>query len=145
MTLAIPEPIGVMAIMLPDDQPLLAFCTLAATAFAMSNVLIVTPSPAHPLSVTDFYQVLETSDVPHGTINIVTGDRTELAKTLSEHDDVDAIWFAGSHEGQTAVQTASANNIKRTWVLPVTGALPLTEDVLREATQVKNVWVPYGG
>ena len=145
VTLAIPEPIGVMAIMLPDDQPLLAFCTLAATAFAMGNVLIVTPSPAYPLSVTDFYQVLETSDVPHGTINIVTGDRAELAKTLSEHDDVDAIWFAGSREGQTAVQTASANNMKRTWVLPESGVLPLTEDVLREATQVKNIWVPYGG
>jgi aldehyde dehydrogenase (NAD+) len=145
VTLAMPEPIGVMAIMLPDDQPLLAFCTLAATAFAMGNALVVTPSPAHPLSVTDLYQVLETSDVPHGTINIVTGDRTELAKTLSEHDDVDAMWFAGSHEGQTAVQKASANNMKRTWVLPASGMLPLTEDVLREATQVKNIWVPYGG
>jgi aldehyde dehydrogenase (NAD+) len=89
--------------------------------------------------------VLETSDVSHGTINIVTGDRDELAKTLSEHDDVDAMWFAGSIEAQTAVQKASANNIKRTWMLPATGALPLTEDVLREATQVKNIWVPYGG
>jgi aldehyde dehydrogenase (NAD+) len=144
VTLAMPEPIGVMAIMLPDDQPLLAFCTLAATAFAMGNALVVTPSPAHPLSVTDLYQVLETSDVPHGTINIVTGDRDELAKTLAEHDDIDAMWFAGSHDSQAAVQKASANNMKRTWILPVTGTLPLTEDVLREATQVKNVWVPYG-
>jgi aldehyde dehydrogenase (NAD+) len=144
VTLAMPEPIGVMAIMLPDDQPLLAFCTLAATAFAMGNALVVAPSPAHPLSVTDLYQVLETSDVPHGTINIVTGDRDELAKTLAEHDDVDAIWFAGSIDAQTAVQKASANNMKRTWVLPASGVLPLTEDVLREATQVKNVWVPYG-
>ena len=145
VTLAMPEPIGVMAIMLPDDQPLLAFCTLAVTAFAMGNALIVTPSFAHPLSVTDFYQVIETSDVPNGTINIVTGERDDLAKTLSEHDDVDAMWFAGPHDGQTAVQKASADNMKRTWVLPAIGALPLTEDVLREATQVKNVWVPYGG
>ncbi len=145
VTLAMPEPIGVMAIMLPDDQPLLAFCTFAVTAFAMGNALIVTPSPAHPLSVTDFCQVIETSDVPNGTINIVTGDRDELAKTLSEHDDVDAMWFAGPHDAQTVVQKASADNMKRTWVLPAFGALPLTEDVLREATQVKNVWVPYGG
>ena len=145
VTLAMPEPIGVMAIMLPDDQPLLAFCTLAVTAFAMGNALIVTPSPAHPLSVTDFRQVIETSDVPNGTINIVTGDRDELAKTLSKHDDVDAMWFAGPHDAQTVVQKASADNMKRTWVLPAFGALPLTEDVLREATQVKNVWVPYGG
>ncbi len=144
VTLAMPEPIGVMAIVLPDDQPLLAFCTLAATAFAMGNALVVTPSPKHPLSVTDLYQVLETSDVPHGTINIVTGDRDELAKTLAEHDDVDAIWYAGSIEGQTAVQKHSANNMKRTWVMPASGPMPLTEDVLREATQIKNVWVPYG-
>ncbi len=145
VTLAMPEPIGVMAIMLPDDQPLLAFCSLAVTAFAMGNAIIVTPSAAHPLSVTDFYQVIETSDVPSGTINIVTGERDELAKTLAEHDDVDAVWFAGPHDGQTAVQKASAGNMKRTWILPATGVLPLTEDVLREATQVKNIWVPYGG
>ncbi len=145
VTLAMPEPIGVMAIMLPDDHPLLAFCTLAGTAFAMGNALVVTPSPAHPMSVTDFYQVIETSDVPHGTINIVTGERNELAKTLAEHDDVDAMWFAGPHDAQTAVQRASANNMKRTWILPASGTPPLTEDVLREATQVKNVWVPYGG
>ncbi len=145
VTLAMPEPIGVMAIALPDDQPLLAFCSFAATAFAMGNVLVVTPSPKHPLSVTDLYQVLETSDVPHGTINIVTGDRDELAKTLAEHDDVDAIWYAGSIDGQTAVQKQSASNMKRTWMLPANGALPMTEDILREATQVKNVWVPYGG
>ena len=148
VTLAIPEPIGVMAIALPDDQPLLAFCTLAAAAFAMGNVLVVTPSPRHPLSVTDLYQVLETSDVPHGTINIITGDRDELAKTLAEHDDVDAMWVCGISGGAndvgTLVQTASANNMKRTWLLPVSGALPLTEDILREATQVKNIWVPYG-
>ena len=144
VTLAMPEPIGVMAIMLPDDQPLLAFCTLAATAFAMGNALVVVPSPQHPMSVTDLYQVLETSDVPHGTINIVTGDRDELAKTLAEHDDVDAMWYAGSTAGQTMVQKQSANNMKRTWMLPASGMLPLTEDVLREATQVKNVWVPYG-
>ncbi len=144
VTLAMPEPIGVMAIMLADDQPLLAFCTLAATAFAMGNALVVTPSPQHPMSVTDLYQVLETSDVPHGTINIVTGDRDELAKTLAEHDDVDAMWYAGSPAGQTMVQKQSAHNMKRTWMLPASGMLPLTEDVLREATQVKNVWVPYG-
>ena len=144
VTLAMPEPIGVMAIMLPDDQPLLAFCTLVATAFAMGNALVVVPSPQHPMSVTDLYQVLETSDVSHGTINIVTGDRDELAKTLAEHDDVDAMWYAGSTAGQTMVQKQSANNMKRTWMLPASGMLPLTEDVLREATQVKNVWVPYG-
>ncbi len=144
VTLAMPEPIGVMAVLLPDDQPLLAFATLAGTALAMGNALVVVPSPRHPLSVTDLYQVLETSDVPHGTVNIVTGERDELAKTLAEHDDVDSIWYGGPKEGHAAVQKASAANMKRTWVLPAAGALPETGEVLREATQVKNVWVPYG-
>jgi aldehyde dehydrogenase (NAD+) len=148
VTLAMNEPIGVMGILLPDDKPLLAFCTLAATAFAMGNSLVVVPSPAHPLSVTDMYQVLETSDVPHGTINIVTGDRDELAKTLSEHEDVDAIWYAGdkagNNAGQAAVQKASVSNMKRTWMIETDGSLPDMSDTLREATQVKNIWVPYG-
>ncbi len=144
VTLAMNEPMGVIAILMPDDNPLAAMTHLAATALAMGNALVVVPSPQHPLSATDFYQVLETSDVPHGTINIVTGDRDELAKTLSEHDDVDAIWYCGGEAGQTAVQKASAANMKRTWVMGATGALPSVAEVLREATQVKNVWVPYG-
>ncbi len=144
VTLAINEPMGVVAMLMPDDKPLLALVALAAPALAMGNALVIVPSPNHPLSATDLYQVLETSDVPHGTVNIVTGSRDELAKTLSEHDDVDAIWYAGSTEGQAAVQKASAANMKRTWVMEAGGALPCVDDVLREATQVKNIWVPYG-
>ena len=151
VTLAIPEPMGVLAILMPDDNPLLAFVALAAPALAMGNALVIVPSPAHPLSATDLYQVLETSDVPHGSVNIVTGNRDELAKTLSEHDDVDAVWYCGSDEGAAAVQKASAANMKRTWALAASGALPNEgdalpdiDDVLRQATQVKNIWVPYG-
>jgi len=98
----------------------------------------------HQFSATDFYQVLETSDVPAGTINIVTGNRDELAKTLSEHDDVDAIWYAGSKDGGKAVQAASAGNMKQTWVMNSAGELPEMDEILRHATQVKNIWVPYG-
>jgi aldehyde dehydrogenase (NAD+) len=144
VTLAVNEPMGVLAILLPDDNPLLAFAALAAPALAMGNALVVVPSPAHPLCVTDLYQVLETSDVPHGTVNIVTGQRDELAKTLGEHEDVDAIWYAGPADGQAATQKASAANMKRTWVMNATGTLPPVDEVLREATQVKNIWVPYG-
>ena len=144
VTLAMNEPMGVLAILMPDDNPLLAFAALAAPALAMGNALVIVPSPKHPLNATDLYQVLETSDVPNGTINIVTGDRDELAKTLSEHDDVDAIWYAGSAAGQATVQKASAANMKHTFVMASVGSLPNTDDVLREATQVKNIWVPYG-
>ncbi len=144
VTLALPEPIGVMAIVLPDDHPLLALCQLAATALAMGNVTVVVPSPVAPLSATDFYQVIETSDVPAGTFNIVTGKRDELAKTLAEHDDIDAMWYAGSVEGRKMVESASAGNMKQTWTMPVTGELPVMDEILRHATQVKNIWVPYG-
>ena len=145
VTIAVPEAIGVMGILLPDDNSLLALCTLAASALAMGNVLVVVPSQTSPLTATDFYQVLETSDVPAGTFNIVTGGRDELAKTLSEHDDVDVVWYAGSPEGQKAVQIASTGNMKQTWVMPVTGELPEMDEILRHSTQVKNIWVPYGG
>jgi len=144
VTLAIPEAIGVMGILLPDDKPLLALCQLGASALAMGNVLVIVPAPASPLSATDFYQVLETSDVPAGTFNIITGARDELAKTLSEHDDVDVVWYAGPKDGQKAVQAASAGNMKQIWVMPVTGELPEMDEILRHATQVKNIWVPYG-
>lgn len=144
VTLAVPEAIGVMGILLPDDKPLLALCQFAGTALAMGNALVVVPSPVSPLSATDFYQVLETSDVPAGTINIVTGNRDELAKTLSEHDDVDVIWYAGSKDGAKSVQAASAGNMKQTWVMKSTGDLPEMDEILRHATQVKNIWVPYG-
>ena len=144
VTLAFTEPVGVTAILCPDDAPLRALCRLAGHALAMGNALVVVPSPAAPLSATDFYQVLETSDVPAGTINLVTGDRDALAKTLAEHEDVDNVWYFGSDEGGAAVERASADNMKRTWTGPATGPLPAIDEVLREATQVKNVWVPYG-
>jgi aldehyde dehydrogenase (NAD+) len=144
LTLAVAEPIGVMGIICPDDQPLLALVSLASAALAMGNSLVVVPSPSAPLSATDFYQVLETSDVPAGTVNIVTGERDELAKTLALHDDVDAVWYAGPQAGWAMVEKASAGNMKRTWVLPEAGDLPQTDQMLRQATQIKNIWVPYG-
>lgn len=144
VTLAVPEPIGVMGILCPDDQPLQALARLAATALAMGNTLVVVPSPLAPLTATDFYQVLETSDIPAGIFNIVTGERDELAQTLAEHDDVDALWYAGPQTGWALVEKASAGNMKRTWTLPASGPLPDLDEILRQATQVKNIWVPYG-
>ncbi len=142
--LAIPEPLGVIGLLLPEDRPLLALCYLAGLALASGNVLIVVPSPRAPLSATDFYQVIETSDVPPGTFNIVTGHRDELASVLAEHDDVDGLWYAGPAQGQKMVEYASAGNMKRTWTLPGDGELPEMDEVLRRATQMKNIWIPYG-
>jgi aldehyde dehydrogenase (NAD+) len=150
VTLAMPEPWGVMAISCPDEAPLLAFLSLVLPAIAMGNRVIATPSPAHPLAATDLYQVLETSDVPAGVVNIVTGERDALAKTLAEHDDVAAHWYVGSAEGAAAVEKASAGNLKATWVNNgrtidwFSSSEGQGETYLHHATQIKNIWVPYG-
>lgn len=150
VTLAMNEPWGVMGLCCPGEFPLLAFVSLVAPAIAMGNRVIVIPSPAHPLLATDFYQVLDTSDVPGGVVNIVTGDRETLARTLAEHDDVEALWYFGTKEGSAAVERASAGNLKATWV-DYGCAIEWFDagqgqgrDYLRRATQVKNIWVPYG-
>lgn len=150
VTLAMNEPWGVMGIVCPDEAPLLSLVSLVLPAIAMGNRTVVIPSSRHPLIAGDFYQVLDTSDVPGGVVNIVTGERDLLTKTLAEHDEVAALWYFGSREGSAMVEKASAGNLKATWVS--NGRQPnwlnKTEgqgrDYLRRAIQVKNIWVPYG-
>ncbi|MFL5581251.1 MAG: aldehyde dehydrogenase family protein, partial [Gemmatimonadaceae bacterium] len=149
VALAMNEPIGVVAALCPDERPLLGLVSLVAPAICAGNAVVAVPSERHPLAATDFYQVLETSDVPAGVVNIVTGKRDTLAKTLAEHDDVDAIWYFGGREGVRAVELASASNMKRTWCEWVPrdwadAAWGEGREFLRQATQVKNVWIPYG-
>ena len=150
VVLAMKEAIGVIGMACPDEYPLLGFISLVAPAIAMGNTVVVIPSQQSPLSATDCYQVFETSDLPAGVVNIVTGDRDALSQVLTEHDDVDAMWYSGSAEGSRRVELASAGNMKRTWVNyghardwldTVQGE---GEEFLRESTQVKNIWVPYG-
>jgi aldehyde dehydrogenase (NAD+) len=148
VTLAMHEPIGVIGIASPDTHPLLGFVSLVAPAVALGNTVVAIPSTPHPLSATDFYGVLETSDLPDGVINIVTGDKDPLARILAEHLDVDAVWYCGSPAGVQAVEEASAGNMKRTWVPGARDWLDARQgegrEFLRHATQVKNIWIPYG-
>jgi aldehyde dehydrogenase (NAD+) len=150
ITVAVNEPMGVIGIACPDENPLLGFISLMAPAIARGNSVVMIPSQKYPLSAMDFYQVLDTSDVPGGVVNIVTGDRDHLVKTLVQHEDVDSVWYFGSAEGSYHVENESASNMKRTW----TGyGLPRDwmdreqgegHEFLHEATQVKNIWVPTG-
>jgi aldehyde dehydrogenase (NAD+) len=150
VTLAMPEPIGVLGIVCPETPSLLGVIALVAPAVAMGNTVVVVPSERHPLAATDLYQILDTSDVPGGVINIVTGVRGELTEVLAGHDDVDGMWYFGSAEGSALVERLSAGNMKRTWVdygRPrdwTDDASGTAEEFLREATQVKNIWIPYG-
>jgi aldehyde dehydrogenase (NAD+) len=150
ISIAMPEPIGVMGIVAPEESPLLGFVSLVAPAIAMGNCVIAVPSERQPLSATDLYQVFETSDVPAGVVNIVTGPKETLTRVLAEHDDVDSVWYFGTAEGSKTVELASIGNMKRTWVNYGHARDWLDreqgegQEFLREATHVKNIWTPYG-
>jgi len=147
VTLAMNEPFGIMGVVCPEEAPLLGFVSLVMPALATGNRVVAVPSSRYPLSATDFYQIVDTSDVPDGVLSIVTGNASELAKTLADHDEVAALWNFNSGVDAAMVDKASAGNLKPVW----NGGSPDWQaadaqgrEYLRRATQVKNIWVPYG-
>ncbi|MBL4680007.1 MAG: aldehyde dehydrogenase family protein [Pseudomonadales bacterium] len=150
VTLAMNEAIGIVGIVCPDSNPLLSFISMLAPVIAMGNRAIIIPSPAYPLVITDFYQILETSDVPAGVVNIVTGEKDGLAKVLADHNQVDGLWYHGSSIGSQMIEAASTGNLKRTWVNHgfarnwSSNSEGQGKEFLQQATQVKNIWIPYG-
>ena len=147
LALAVNEPVGVIGIMCPASAPLLAFVSLVAPAIAMGNRVIAVPSETGPLAATDLYQVLDTSDLPAGVVNIVTGSHAVLGVELARHDAVDAIWHFGAAGLATDIERASAGNLKQTWTCTEPRdwlARDGEREALRHACQVKNIWIPYG-
>lgn len=151
ITVALNEPVGVIGIVCPNENPLLGFISLVAPALALGNRVVAVPSEQHPLSAIDLYQVLDTSDLPGGALNIVTGSSDELARTLASHGEIDAVWrHDGSAEGCAEVERLSSETLKRTWTGGAKGRDWFDPKqaggrvVLQHASQVKNVWIPYG-
>lgn len=150
VALAMKEPVGTIGVVCPTDAPLLGFLSLVMPAIATGNTVIAIPSDKYPLIASDLYQVFETSDLPDGVINIVTGRAAELLKTVAEHDDVDAIWCFTDESSATAAKTLSIGNLKQ--VFTNEGRAIDWFDVkqgegrwfLDHTVQVKNIWVPYG-
>jgi aldehyde dehydrogenase (NAD+) len=149
VALAMREPVGVIGMLAPEEAPLLGAVSLIAPAIAMGNRVVLVPSWPHPLAATDLYQVLDTSDVPGGVVNIVTGDPKELGGTLASHLDVDALWSFSGAIDTGKLEAASSGNLKRTWInhggnpdwLSSAGQ---GRRFLEAATEVKTIWVPYG-
>ncbi|TIQ40340.1 MAG: aldehyde dehydrogenase family protein [Mesorhizobium sp.] len=149
VTLALHEPVGVVGIVAPDNQPLLGLISLVAPALAMGNTVVAVPSERHPLLATDLYQVIEYSDIPAGAINIVTGRSAELCGVLAKHDDVDGLWVFADADTCAKAEADSIGNLKRVWSgngrsLDWASSEAAGEAFLRRAIEVKNVWVPYG-
>ena len=148
VTLAMKEPFGVMGIIAPEEAPLLGFVSALMPALAMGNRVVIVPSQSNPVAALDLVQVLETSDLPGGVVNIVTGPRTELTDTLARHDGVAVLWVFGDPDTCALAERQSAGNLKPVWADPVLrdwmGADGQSRAFLNRAVQVKTVWVPYG-
>ena len=147
IALAMNEPLGVIGVLCPDEAPLLGFVSCVAPAIALGNRVVAVASEPYPLAATDFYQVLETSDVPGGVVNILTGAHAELAPHLAGHAGVDACWTFSSADLSQTVEREAAATLTRTWVNNGTARDWRTSDAerfLAEATEIKTVWVPYG-
>ncbi|MGB6804736.1 MAG: aldehyde dehydrogenase family protein [Candidatus Sulfotelmatobacter sp.] len=150
IAIAMNEPLGTVGIVCPTEAPLLGFLSLILPAVAMGNTVVAVPSEAYPLIAADLYQLFDTSDLPGGVVNIVTGNASQLLKTLAEHDDVDAVWCVVDEAGATAAKALSVGNLKPVWTnegRAIDWFDPKLAEgrwFLEHATQVKNIWVPYG-
>ena len=150
ITIAMNEPVGAIGIVCPQEAPLLGFFSLVLPAIAAGNAVIAIPSETYPLIAGDLYQLFDTSDLPGGVVNMVTGYSSQLLKVLAEHDDVDGIWCFTDEAGATIAKASSVGNLKQ--VFTNEGRAIDWFDVkqgegrwfLQHATQVKNIWVPYG-
>jgi len=150
VVLAMPEANGIMGVVCPNENPLLGFVSLMAASISMGNRIVIIPSQTSALMALEFYQILETSDVPAGVVNIVTGDKNELAQVLADHYEVESIWYFGDLAGSAMVEKASSASLKRTWVNNgksrdwFDNKVSQGLEFLNQATDVKNIWTPYG-
>jgi aldehyde dehydrogenase (NAD+) len=150
ITLAMREPLGVIGIVAPEEAGLLGFVSTVMPAIAMGNRVVVVPSQHYALLATDFYQVLDASDLPGGVVNIVTGDQEVLTEVLARHLDIEGLWYWGSRRGSRLVEEEAAASMKRTWVNYglfhdwTDDEQGQGEAFLRHATEIKNIWIPYG-
>jgi len=150
LTCTLNEPVGVIGLVCPDEFPLLGFISLIAPTIVRGNTVVVIPSQKSPLCATELYQVFDTSDLPGGVVNILTGEKDVLTKTLVEHKDVQGIWYFGSKQMCANVEFVASDNMKRTWVNYgqewdwLSKEQGQGEEFLRHATEVKCVWVPMG-
>ncbi len=150
IAIAMNEPVGTIGIICPREAPLLGFLSVVMPALAVGNTVVVVPSEAYPLITGDLYQVFDTSDLPGGALNIVTGYTAQLLKTLAEHDDIDAIWSFGNAANAAAAKAMSIGNLKQVFTNEgrsidwFNSKQAECRWFLEHATQVKNIWVPYG-
>jgi aldehyde dehydrogenase (NAD+) len=150
IAIAMNEPLGAVGVLCPEQRPLLGLFSLVLPLLAMGNTVVAVPSASYPLIAGDLYALFDTSDLPAGTVNLVTGHPSELLPVLAEHDDVAALWCFGDAQMCAMAKSLSAGNLKQVWTnegRDIDFADPLRGAgrwYLEHACQVKNIWIPYG-
>lgn len=147
-----PEPTGVVAVFAPQDAPLLGLTSVLAPIVATGNTAVVVTSEEAPLPAVDLAEVLATSDVPGGVVNLLTGRAGEIGPHLASHGDVDALDLAGADEHATAFEEAAAETLTRVlrpgpeagggeqaWTEPDPGTSRMSPFL-----ETKTVWHPIG-
>lgn len=148
--LSTPEPTGVVAVLAPQQSSLLGLVSVVAPVVVSGNTCVVVSSYARPLPAVTFSEVLATSDVPGGVVNVLTGDATALGPWLAAHMDVNAIdlcGVAGDTETATALEVAAADNLKRVRRAPAVEPDWAEEpglDAMTDFLETKTVWHPIG-
>jgi len=139
-------PLGVVASIVPFNFPSMVPNWTIPNALALGNCMIIKPSEKVPLSCGRLAALLKEAGLPDGVFSIVTGNASELAKTLADHDEVAALWNFNGSVDAALVDKASAGNLKPVWngARNWLSSEAQGREFLRHATQVKNIWVPYG-
>jgi acyl-CoA reductase-like NAD-dependent aldehyde dehydrogenase len=142
---SVPEPTGVVAIIAPAESSLLGLVSVVAPVIATGNTAVVIASEARPLPAITLSEVLATSDVPGGVVNVLTGRTAELAPVLAGHFDVNAIDLTGAQASERAgLERLAATNVKRVfWAEDDWAAAPAPRRMLA-FLETKTVWHPVG-
>jgi hypothetical protein len=142
---SVPEPTGVVAALAPGAPGLLGLVSLLAPVIATGNTAVVAASEAAPLSAITLAEVLATSDVPAGVVNILTGQQAELAPVLAAHMDVNAIDLTGvPPSGRAELERLAAGNVKRVFAAEEDWAAPPSPARMLAFLEIKTVWHPVG-
>jgi acyl-CoA reductase-like NAD-dependent aldehyde dehydrogenase len=147
---SIPEATGVLALLAPNEEPLLGLISLMAPALCAGNTVVALGSESHPLATAIFGEVCATSDVPAGVVNLLTGQRAELLEQFASHRDVDGISAAScSPEEKRVLELGAAENLKRVQVLALddendwyNAAERESPDTIEACVEIKTLWHP---
>jgi acyl-CoA reductase-like NAD-dependent aldehyde dehydrogenase len=137
----VPEPTGVVALLAPEEPPLLGLVSRVLPALTGGNTVVAVASETHPLAAIELAEALATSDVPGGTVNLLTGRRSELAPWLAAHMDVNAIDLTGANGDSPDLERAAAENVKRVVRGEVDAQSPWE---IASFLELKTVWHPVG-